>query len=74
VPVQFYTGLLLWDLNRFAGTVDFLGGVRVVDTIHVALFIVFTGFICVHVYLATLGKNASEHIKGMLTGYEEVEE
>jgi thiosulfate reductase cytochrome b subunit len=74
VPVQFYTGLLLWDLERFAGSVQFLGGVRVVATIHVLLFIFFTAFIFGHVYLASLGHTASAHFKAMITGYEDVEE
>jgi Ni/Fe-hydrogenase b-type cytochrome subunit len=74
VPVQFYSGLVLWDLQRFAGTVEMLGGARVVDTIHVVLCIVFMVFILVHVYLTTLGRTASQHIRAMLTGYEEVDE
>lgn len=74
VPVQFYTGLLLWDLERFAGSVEFFGGVRVVATIHVMLFIFFTAFIFGHVYLASLGHTASAHFKAMITGYEDVEE
>ena len=49
VPVMFFTGLLLWDVGRFSSIVEALGGVRVIDTIHVLLFIVFCGFIVVHV-------------------------
>ena len=74
VPVQFYTGLLLWDLERFAGSVELLGGVRVVATVHVLLFIFFFAFIFGHVYLSSLGHTASAHFKAMVTGYEEVEE
>jgi len=74
VPIQFYTGLLLWDVDRFAGSVALFGGVRVVATVHVALFIFFTAFIFGHVYLASLGHTAGAHFKAMLTGYEEVEE
>jgi thiosulfate reductase cytochrome b subunit len=74
VPVQFYTGLVLWDLQRFAGTVDLLGGARVVASVHVALSIAFVVFIPVHVYLTTLGRTAGEHIRAMVTGYEEVHE
>lgn len=74
VPIQFYTGVLLWDVARFSSLVDMLGGVRVVDTIHVLLFIFFCGFIIVHVYLATLGHTPGAHFKAMLTGYEEIEE
>jgi thiosulfate reductase cytochrome b subunit len=39
----------------------------------VLLFIVFSGFIIVHVYLASLGHTPSAHFKAMITGYEEVE-
>jgi thiosulfate reductase cytochrome b subunit len=73
VPIQFYTGLLLWDLERFAGSVALFGGVRVVDTVHVALFVFFTAFIFIHPYLASLGHTPSAHFKAMLTGYEELE-
>ena len=73
VPIQFYTGVLLWDVTRFSAMVDTLGGVRVVDTIHVLLFIFFSGFIIVHVYLASLGHTPLAHFKAMVTGYEEVE-
>jgi len=74
VPLQFFTGVLLWDVTRFASTVDMMGGVRVVDTVHVLLFIFFCGFIIVHVYLGALGHTPSAHFKAMLTGYEEVED
>lgn len=73
VPLQFATGVLLWDAGRFARTVDALGGVRVVDTVHVLLCIFFSAFIVVHFYLATLGHTASAHFKAMVTGYEELE-
>lgn len=74
VPVQFYTGLLLWDVSRFAGSIELFGGVRVVSTVHVLLFVFFIAFIFVHPYLASLGHTPSAHFKAMVTGYEEVEE
>lgn len=74
VPIQFYTGILLWDIGRFAGTIDLLGGLRVVDTVHVTLFIFFAAFVFIHPYLASLGHTPSAHFKAMLTGYEEVED
>jgi len=74
VPLQFWTGVLLWDVKRFSGMIDLLGGLRVVDTAHVLIFIFFSGFIFMHIYLATLGHTRTAHIESMLTGYEEVEE
>jgi thiosulfate reductase cytochrome b subunit len=73
VPLQFFTGVLLWDVTRFSAMVDLFGGLRVVDTVHVLLFILFSGFIIVHVYLASLGHTPTAHFKAMITGYEEVE-
>lgn len=74
VPLQFYTGLLLWDVKRFSGAMELFGGIRVVDTVHVLLFIFFVSFIFVHAYLATLGHTPAAHIKAMITGYEEIDE
>ncbi len=71
VPLQFYTGVLLWDVKRFSGMIDVLGGVRVVDTAHVLIFIFFSGFIFMHIYLATLGHTRMAHIMSMINGYEE---
>lgn len=61
VPLQFVTGVPLWDLKRFSGMVDFFGGVRVVDTVHVLLWIFFTAFLFIHPYLASLGHTTFGH-------------
>ncbi len=74
VPIQFYTGILLWDVTRFSGAVEMLGGVRVVDTVHVLIFIFFVSYIFIHAYLGALGHTPSAHYKAMFTGYEEVED
>ena len=52
----------------------FLGGVRVIDTVHVLIFIVFVFYMFVHVYLGSLGHTRTTHYKAMITGYEDVEE
>ena len=74
LPIQIITGVLLWDLTRFAPVVNFLGGVRVVDTVHVVGFIIFVAYIPFHAYLATLGRTPLEHYKAMVTGYEDAED
>ena len=74
VPLQFYTGVLLWDVPRFSAMIELFGGVRVVDTVHVLIFIFFTAFIFIHPYLASLGHTPTAHFKAMFTGYEEVED
>jgi thiosulfate reductase cytochrome b subunit len=75
VPLVFFTGLLLWDTVLFSGAVEFFGGLRVVDTVHVLIFIFFTFFVFLHVYLGSLGHTVTAHYKAMfLTGYEEIHE
>jgi len=74
LPLQFATGLLLWDVKRFSAVVDLVGGVRVVDTVHVLIFIFFVFYLLIHPYLATLGHTPTAHIKAMITGYEDVED
>jgi len=74
LPVQCITGVLLWNLARFAGPVSLLGGVRVVDTVHVLIFIFFAFYIPAHAYLGTLGRTPGQHYKEMFTGYEEADE
>lgn len=71
VPIMFGSGLLLWDVKWFSDVIDLLGGVRVVATVHVVMFIVFCGFLLMHLYLITLGPTRFAHIKAMLTGFEE---
>jgi len=74
IPLQLLSGLLLWDAKRFSDFINLAGGIKIVDTIHVFLFLFFMSFLFVHIYLATLGHTATAHIKAMFTGYEELEE
>jgi len=71
MPVLIATGLLLWDLDRFAAVFDLLGGIKAVSAAHLLVAIFFAAFLFVHIYLTTLGRTPLEHIKAMFTGYEE---
>ena len=75
VPLVFVTGILLWDVKGFPGGVAFFGGVRVVDTVHVLIYIVMVFFVFFHVYMGSLGHTPTAHYKAMfITGFEDVEE
>ncbi len=74
IPAQIITGLLLWDVKLFQKWTTLAGGLKIVDSVHVFLFLFFTSFMFVHIYLATLGHTPFAHIKAMFTGYEELEE
>ena len=71
VPIQLLTGILLWNIEGFEKWINMLGGVRVVDTIHVLVFIFFVSFIFIHAYMGALGHTPSAHFKEMITGYED---
>ena len=70
-PLQLLTGLMMWDVKRFEGWIALFGGIRVVSTIHVLLFILFVFFILLHAYMGVLGKKPSTHYREMISGYEE---
>lgn len=74
VPIQFLTGLMMWDVKGFERWIDILGGIRVVDTVHVVVFILFVFFIPVHAYMGVLGQKPTTHYKEMFTGYDESED
>ncbi len=71
VPLQLITGLCLWDMTQYGDLIAKMGGLKVVDTIHVFLFYFFAIFMVVHAYLATLGHTVSAHFVAMFTGWEE---
>lgn len=71
LPLQIVTGVLMWDIKRFSTVINLMGGIKIVDTVHVFLTLFFTAFLFVHVYLATLGHPWTQHLKAMFTGYEE---
>lgn len=71
LPAQMITGLFLWRVKKFENYIDLLGGIKIVDSIHVLLFFFFTAFMIVHFYLATLGHTPFAHFKAMFTGFEE---
>jgi thiosulfate reductase cytochrome b subunit len=72
--MQILTGLMLWDIKWFSGLIAAAGGVKIVASAHMFLFLFFTSFLFVHVYLTTLGHTPLAHIKAMFTGYEEEHE
>jgi thiosulfate reductase cytochrome b subunit len=70
-PVVIITGIFFSDILYFSGTISRLGGLRVLDAIHVVFGYLFVIYLVVHVYMATLGKKVYSHVKAMITGYEE---
>jgi len=71
IPLQIITGILLWDVELFLPVIAVLGGVRIIDALHVILGYVCTSFLIMHLYLATLGHTFFAHFKMIILGYED---
>ena len=71
LPAQMVSGLFLWKIKFFEKYIIMLGGIKIIDTVHVLLFFFFAIFLVVHSYLASLGQTPTAHFKAMFTGYEE---
>ena len=73
LPLQGITGILMWGVQRWPGAANMLGGLPFLAPFHTLIAWTFAAFIIGHVYLTTTGHEPLEGIKGMVTGWEEVE-
>lgn len=71
IPLVCITGVLLVNLDPLREVINSLGGLRVLAGFHFLLACCFVAFLPTHIYLTTLGHTPTEHIKTMLTGWEE---
>lgn len=70
-PIIIITGVLFSDIVYFLDIIKYIGGVRILDAIHVATGYAFLLYLIVHLYMSTLGYRIVSHIKAMITGYGE---
>jgi thiosulfate reductase cytochrome b subunit len=73
LPAVIASGVLLWDVDRFARWIDAVGGLKLVSTVHVGVSFALLAFLVGHLYLVTLGHTLFAHVRAMVTGYEELE-
>ncbi len=74
LPLQIVTGALMWGFQRWPEVANALGGLPWLAPFHSLVAWLFATFILGHVYLTTTGATPLEAIRGMVTGYEEVED
>lgn len=70
-PAVVITGICFNDVLYFFRWIQAIGGVRVLDAVHVTIGYAIGLYSLVHVYMATLGPNPFTHTKAMITGFEE---
>ncbi|HVN25846.1 MAG TPA: cytochrome b/b6 domain-containing protein [Syntrophorhabdales bacterium] len=72
-PAILVTGILFSDILYFAPYINALGGLRILDALHVVFAYIFLLYLAIHLYMATLGHTILAHTKAMILGYEEEE-
>ena len=70
-PVVVITGILYSDILYFLPYIEAIGGLRILDAIHVIAAYFFFLYLLVHLYMGTLGHSLFAHFKAMIVGYEE---
>jgi thiosulfate reductase cytochrome b subunit len=73
LPLQMITGALMWGVQKWPLFANALGGLPFLAPFHSLVAWMFGTFIIVHVYMTTTGATPLEAMRGMVTGYEEVE-
>jgi thiosulfate reductase cytochrome b subunit len=70
-PALVITGILFSDIPVFRKTILLWNAAGVINAIHVLAAYVFALYLVFHLYMATLGRTLSAHIKAMIVGYED---
>jgi thiosulfate reductase cytochrome b subunit len=73
MPLQGLTGILMWGVQKWPSAADLFGGLPFLAPLHSLVAWTFASFIVAHVYLTTTGATPLEAMRGMVTGYEDVE-
>ena len=74
LPAQMFTGLLYWTYNSWNAWGMASLTLGIIAGVHTAVAFAVLVFLIIHVYMATTGHTVFAHIKGMITGWEEIEE
>jgi len=73
-PIIWVSGLLYLFYNDWPATLDGALELETVALVHTGAAFAMLVFIIAHVYMTTMGKTLTSHIKPMITGYEDLNE
>jgi len=73
LPLVIGSGLLLMNIAPLRGWIIMIGGIKFLVDAHYLIACSFFAFLCVHIYIATLGHTPFSHFRQMWTGWEEME-
>lgn len=70
VPLICITGVFIINIEPLRQCIVTIGGLKILVAAHFLLGCALLAFLCIHVYLSTLGHTPLAHIKEMWTGWE----
>lgn len=73
-PIIWVSGLLYLFYNDWPATLAGALELETVALVHTGAAFAMLAFIIAHVYMTTMGKTLTSHIKPMITGYEDLDE
>jgi len=73
LPLQIITGALMWSVQKWPQLTGWFGGLPVLAPFHSLVAWLLAAFVVAHVYLTTTGATPLEAMRGMVTGWEELE-
>ncbi len=73
LPLVIVSGLLLMNIAPLRGWIIMIGGIKFLVDAHYLIACSFFAFLCVHIYMATLGHTPFAHFRQMWTGWEKME-
>jgi thiosulfate reductase cytochrome b subunit len=73
LPLQGITGMMMWLVQKVPAIQNWFGGLPFLAPMHTFMAWLFASFIVGHVYLTTTGATPLEAMRGMITGWEEIE-
>ncbi len=73
LPLVILSGLLLMNIAPLRGWIIMIGGIKFLVDAHYLIACSFFAFLCVHIYMATLGHTPFAHFRQMWTGWEKIE-
>jgi thiosulfate reductase cytochrome b subunit len=73
LPLVIVTGLLLMNVAPLREWIIMIGGIKFLADAHYLIACSFFAFLCVHIYMATLGHTPFAHFRQMWTGWEKTE-
>jgi formate dehydrogenase gamma subunit len=67
-PIIIITGIIFNNIFFFSQFINAIGGLRILDAVHVAAGYACVIFLIIHMYMATLGKTVTSYLKSIITG------